>query len=445
MIDPNRYRALAAVAYLAWAIPFALALSWLIPPWQSPDEPAHMIRADQVAHGQIIGRRIGPLLAGGLSDPRILQSSQSLDALPSHPEQKLHRSMLAEASSFNWGPRSVLLNPNTAQYPPVFYAPPALAVIIGQHCGLSIIRTLHLARANCLLVASLTAACAILVSRRTTGALMVIAMLPMTMALDACVSQDGLIIACTLLAVALLDRLITEQRDASRREAAAIVVLLTLVGTARPPYLPLAFLCLLATRKLGLRAGILTTIPIAGVLAWIVAASLLVTVPMAGADSVAQLNFGAAHPAAIWMALQNTLALSSNELVIETIGKLGWLDTTLDPRFYDVGLTLLLVGIASTLGGHTRRPYLPVAIILSCTLCLVAAQYLTWTKPGSASVAGLQGRYFEVPLAVASLCLPGVPKAAPITRILKVLCVSLMAITVPVFTIEAIVQRFYLN
>ena len=445
MIPMDRLPRLLPIVYLIWAVPLLITLCWLIPPWQTPDEPAHLMRADQVGHGEIIGSRRTPRLAGGVTDPDIVASAHGLNTVAGHSDARVGTALLAQAGSLAWGARRFQANPNTAQYAPFLYLPQAVAVRIGQAAHLSVVLTLRLARLAAGIAASLICAAGFGCARRTAPLLLIVVMLPMNLFLFASASQDGLMLACMVLAVGLLDRVIDAGRDATRGERTAVIVLLTLVVMARPPYAPLALLGLLLTRRLGWAAAAAAVIPLGCALAWTEAAAWHVTIPMNGADLGGQLRFCLAHPGAVWTALQMTWTSSSDELWLEVVGRLGWLDTELPSWFATLAELLLAAGLLSTLGGSSRRAPVAWLAVLFALAGVVLAQYLTWTPVGADTVQGLQGRYAEVLLAVCALSLPGMPILTPATRPAGLTAAAVMAMATPLVILKAIVWRYYLQ
>jgi uncharacterized membrane protein len=440
----NTLPRLLPLLFLVWAFPLLITVAWLTPPWQNPDETAHLVRADQVAHGAILGVRRGGD-AGGYSDPGIILSGNALASLAFHSEVKLRSAMLDQAAAFQWGRRDFIRNPNTAQYPPFLYLPQATAVAIGRAAHLSIVTTLRLARLAAALVASLVCAAAFAYARRTAPLLMVLAMLPMNIGLFASASQDGLMLACALLAVALLDRVVSESRDASKGETAMIVVLLALVVMARPPYLPLALLALLISRKLDRRAVAATASVLAAGLCWDAVILSLVTVSMHSAHPGAQLRLLALHPKSMVGIVTATWQASAEELRIETIGKLGWLDTQMVFWYYKLAEILLAIGFVGTLGGCSRRSWVVCLSVIWAFAAVVLAEYLAWSGVGAGRIIGLQGRYFEVVLVAAALMLPGIPGLARFTRPVAFGAAALMAAITPFVILKAIVWRYYLS
>ena len=72
------------------------------------------------------------------------------------------------------------------------------------------------------LAAVLVTFLALAAARRTRCALAALAAMPMTLALDVSASHDALMIALVFLAVGMIDRVIDENRDATRLETALI-------------------------------------------------------------------------------------------------------------------------------------------------------------------------------------------------------------------------------
>ncbi len=81
-----------AVAFVLYGLLATAFLAINMPPFQNPDEPTHFLRAAQVADGGLVG------------------------------------------------------SPNTAIYPPLFYAPSAIGVLAGRVAGMTVVQTLVVSR-----------------------------------------------------------------------------------------------------------------------------------------------------------------------------------------------------------------------------------------------------------------------------------------------------------
>lgn len=429
--------------YLVWALPLLLALTWLIPPWSNPDEPNHMLRVVELAHGELIGQQLGPREAGGLSDASILEAGAAFQKLKFHPEQKVTQQMRAGADRVAWhGKLSVTEFGNTASYPPFLYLPAMAAVRIGQVVGLHVDHNLYLARAATVLAAVLVSTLALALARRTRYALAALAMLPMTCELDASVGQDALMIALTLLAVGWVDCIIERGRPPSMGELAGLALALAAVAMARPPYVTLALLPLLATARLSRSCAAAAAFVVVAVGAWSALAAW--TVLVSWGDPSTQARLLLAHPLRSVGVFVSTLRFAGPAYAEEFVGRLGWLDTPL-PRWYVVlALIVVAAGFLAAVGGASRRSWLPISAVIGGVVLVFVSQYFSWTQPGAATVDGVQGRYF-IPLAAAAvLAMPTLLKLEPLVRPVALVGLGMLGVTTPFVMVQAMVVRYYL-
>jgi uncharacterized membrane protein len=426
--------------YFAFTLPLLALLALITPPWQNPDEPLHMARIVQIAHGQLLASRAWGT-AGGLSDRAIYDAYRPLQHVAMHPEQRLTRADLQASNAVQWSPTLAYTSfPNTAQYPPIFYLPAAATYWAGRAASLSIDRTLLLIRlVNATLFAAITTA-ALALARFTRPLLLAILLLPTTLFLACAASQDGLLTAATILAVALIDRITTASRPATSAEALWVAALLISIAAARPPYA--GFLLALLLLKPTRRTIILTILSAALVLAWCLTIALHVSVKLGGADMPRQLAFLSAHAAQIPAILFRTLHHDAGALWQQFIGVLGWADTPL-PLPYICAQTAILV--LAALASHTaaRPRALAAAGITFAIATIFILQYLTWTWPGQNEITGVLGRYFTAPAFVAALALPW-----PARRRLRApayAAIVLIACVTPAIVIHAEIFRYYVQ
>ncbi len=442
-IELNASVRLAAI-FLLWAVPLLLTLACVTPPWQNPDEPLHFARAVQVAHGGLIGSRQWGT-AGGVSDRAIYQAYAGVQHAAMQPGQRLTLQDLAKSGAVAWSPHVQYTSfPNTAQYPPVFYMPGAVAYWAGRAAGASINHTLLLARALNAMLFAAAAAAALGLARRTRLPLLAVTMLPTTLSLACAASQDSLMQAATLLAVALIDRVITAERTATRTESLVITALLVLVAMARPPYA--GFLLALGLLAPQARRPLLhLALPAAAiVLAWCALVAIRVSVHLGGSDAPRQLALLAANPASIPTIIAGTLREFAIEWWVQLIAVLGWTDTRF-PHLYVwfASGTLLLTYLAMP-QLPSRRPWLPAIGIVFAVAAILVLQYLTWTWPGQPVVTGILGRYFTAPAMIAALCLPSLNLGRWL-RIPALAALALLGAVTPAVILHTLVFRYYIN
>ena len=429
---------------LAYLLPMLLTVAILTPPWQNPDEPLHMARAVQVAHGGLLGYRAWTT-TGGLSDPAIYDAYQPVRHAAMRPAERLSQADLAASAAVHFGRAiSYISFPNTAQYPPFFYIADAAAYWLGRAGGLSIDRTLLLARAANAVVFSLGAAAAVACARRARLLLACVLLLPTTLSLACSASQDGPMLAAAALAVGLLDRIVAEHRAATRAEAIVVAMLLAAIAMARPPYAGfLLALLLLCPRPTGASLR-LAGAACACVLAWCLLVALHTSVRLGQADLHAQLAFLAANPGRIPDIIGATARAYLPDYWQQLIGVLGWTDTPLPVAYQWFATLVLILAAAASATFPARLIWAPFLGLVFAAVAIFVLQYLTWTWPGQLVITGVLGRYFTPLAMVLALALPAWRWAARLREAATLGVVALAAVT-PAVMVQAILFRYYLR
>ncbi len=431
-------------AFAAWLLPVLMMIALLTPPFQNSDEPTHVARIVQVAHGGLAGFRFMGM-GGGISDPAVYQAFKPVDPLAMHPEARSNAAELQASGSVRWGRAEDFVGfPNTALYPPTFYLPSAAAYWIGRAAKLHVDRTIQLMRMADALAFTAVAWMALATARRLRPLMAAILMLPMTLSLACAASQDSLMIAAVALAVGIIDRVTSETRDANVGELAWAAILLTAAGMARPPYLCLLPLLLLL-RKRPDRAVLQALAAGAGcVLAWSAFVGMHTMVKLAGSDAARQLQLIVADPLMVPRVAWATLINLTGGYWRQFIGTLGWTDTPV-PGAAIIAYSLVLVLAAVACGvGPARRAFVTCASVGAAIVAVFVIQYFTWSSPGQDVVAGVLGRYFLVPALAAGLALPALGRTAGLCRLASRAVLGVTAVATPAVVAHTLVLRYYL-
>lgn len=438
------WHGIVILVFLLCALFSASFLVLNMPPFQNADETNHFLRADNVSRGYLIGRRIGGGTSGGIAAPEIDRADRPFDAPKFHPERKVALSQYQAARLKFDQPGAEILFPNTAIYPPFFYAPSVLAIWIGKAGRMDVVQTLYLARAFTALASATGIATALIICffSGLPGAALVIfvlATLPMTLSLQSACSQDGPMLAAGALAAALFARLRANPRLS---EFALLCVCLGLVAAARPPYAALALIPLglsLRLRERLLGAGLIVA---AGV-GWFIAASLLAATPLPsrGTDIAAQAHL-LLDPAYDWRLLTATLAAEGWRWVVQAIGQLGWLDVVLADWVIRAALVAVLLACITALDLRGRAALAVASAVFLAALGVVLSIYLIWTPASAPVIQGVQGRYFLPPL----MLLAGLGTTLlPILRWPIAAAALLLPVATFAATMRAVVVRYYLG
>jgi uncharacterized membrane protein len=298
---------------------------------------------------------------------------------------------------------------------------------------------------------------ALMIARRAQAVFFVVLTFPMSLNLAASLNQDGLIIATSVLAAALISRswhdIPAGASILSRHTTWYALFALLCIAIVKPPYLVLAATLLLPSRtwvqairqKLPRREILNRTMLIAGagviVLAWFGFVMWHISAPsyfwpprpvgpllkgihpamLDHTDPGLQLHVLMEKPIRIL-----TLPLSTfwqNPLWTEMVGVLGWLDIVLPNYLYDLwysAVILALLAAALTKRSETRRydfggetigtALTDSAIILLAVfvtfILIYISQFLDWTVVGNAFIEGPQGRYLLPLLPFIGLAVP---------------------------------------
>jgi hypothetical protein len=445
LAGPRVEKIILALLLMVFVVPTGLFLAVFVPPGQIPDEPAHVARIESLLHGEITGHRRPGLDAAG---HRITLSGVVINEAPftvSHlfgdlaPGRKMSAAVQQRLDSVPWASHtSFVFAPNTAVYFPVFYLPAAVGMGLGRLHGLTPYGAIVAARVANLLAYVVVSAFALALARRGWRLMFAALSLPMTIWLAASCNEDGLLIASTCLAAALLTRA-AAPRGAAYWAAAA---LLACVIAVKPAYLPLAAFMLLpcagrARRDWASAAAAMAAASVPGVI-WALVTLRYVSGPLiwgppyhpgplwpgdpelwfAGSDPAAQLRVLLHHPMLVITLPLDTLRATGLLDLQEAVGILGTLNLIMAGAMYAlwyaaIVLALLGDGIAPR---EARRPGAGVALIgllavAATVIAICELEYLTWTKVGDGPlIQGIQGRY-AIPL------LPMIAIALPLIRL----------------------------
>ncbi len=424
-----------ALVFACLILPFLLTAIMLVPPGEVPDEEAHIVRADSLRHGEIMGRRGGTITmpdgqqgpsAGVIADRALLWAGK---ALPPGMGEKVDQAMLDRVKGVAWGEATYVPVSNTAVYGPAFYVPAAIAITLVKAGGGTPYDAILAARGlNAILYIAIGAA-ALCLARRGHLILLFVLGLPMSLSLAASVNQDGLMIAASAMVAALLTRVMA---DGDRRCAWAAAGLLCILLMAKPVYLPIALLLLLPLprfrqaavtggRWFGVnRSSVVAFLLVSLVaLGWALVNAAFVSVPFIKAPyetgplaMVAETLSTTSPGRQLHVLLDSPLRFITLPLAtigheaelwwLQFVGVLGTNDLLFDKGFYGfwglVGGFALAVTLLGSFRAGSSWPALADAILLAVTILvsiwlMLIGQYLSWTLVGAPLIEGMQGRY----------------------------------------------------
>lgn len=400
----------------------------LIPAFQSPDEIAHLLRADMIGNGQLLLEKPEPKAkgySGGYTDQHLVHfASWMLKIVEGSKERLSPTWLMDQASLHGWANNRQFVDvAGTAYYIPLIYLPHALGLSISRHFDWSMRASYDFTRAVVTLtvLALLAWAWQLLPPNLLVRGLV---LMPMSAFQILSPTIDGLCIAMTLVLGGLA---IAEYQHPGQRKGgaippgpwrfAAIVAFTFVLVTSRTNLLPLlAIPLLLVCQRF--------TWPRLGALGLLCAASLgwtlfvlLTTVDARIARSHSTLQIVQIYledPLYFLGLVGSTLAHPDKGpfLAQSFVGILGWLDTFVPkPAMRTIWTVLVAMALLATAyARREERQYTPLRMVLAAcaiasTLLAFFAIAVTWNDFPVPVISGVQGRYFIMPALLFALAI----------------------------------------
>jgi uncharacterized membrane protein len=458
--------------YLLYAVPMVFITALITPPFQSPDEPNHFARAEQVSRLELIpaftyDKAHSLTKADSISsDPKIAYPDKggftvdkgiyALDhayvSLEHNAQVKLNTVNTNSAKSLRWKTGNIYFNfGNTAIYPPVVYVMQSLGIDIGKFFNLSIQNTLYISRILNGLISIAMCFIALCLAKRSRILLFVVLLFPMTVSLFASVSQDAVLISCCFLLTAIIDSVeFSDDKVYSQPKLYTLIILMAIIGLAKPPYILFAFLFLFLKLSPKQKA-IGTIIPFSALIFWLIinhgAFMIKFAPPEMRFNSKLQVQHILQHPFQFIGMFFNFDKANLLNIAYMFVGVLGWLDLRMPDRYYMAAFVCLF--LAGYVGINFKGNIKIRAVLIICSvatvIAVITAQYVTWVALASTSLGGMQGRYL-IPvypfLALAFCAEPGFLKNVGFKTVILSI-VLLFPVYTAVIMVHELLGRYY--
>ncbi|MGZ8957021.1 MAG: DUF2142 domain-containing protein [Methylosarcina sp.] len=442
-----------------WMILFILVagsfFSALIPPLQSPDESAHIMRAYLLSKGTIILDAPKGKSSGGMIDSGLVAYWEAYSVFPFKKNRKLWADKINSAKSIKWtGIKKFFTLEQTGYYFPIIYLPQSMGLALGEKLELSIDTSYQVARFIALssIAAILFAAFKVYPVNPLTIALLII---PMSVFQFSSASLDGISTALAILSLATFLRIASEKTNASSWLFYALTVSVILIATSRVHLLPLLALVLVAcfyTKKT--KYFYVFAFALSFVIVWL-AIAIKTTVDTrvdVGHSTASVALFYFANPLAFLDVLIATFSDSGlvNFYRNSFFGILGWLDTPFSAETYKyLFICTLLIGLLSVSIKNLKTEWVPRLVILfsafASIFLIFFALLITCNRHPASLIQGVQGRYFLVPMIMVAYAISGGLK--PYEGVFRKIALFLVLLlgTLTIFsTPRLLLERYYL-
>ncbi len=343
--------------FLSAALIGGVALAFLTPPFEAPDEPAHFYRAFAVSEGDLVPDNFSGPTGSRLPDSLKQLVDLLIDGIPFHPDRRFDPELIPEALEIELNPeqRSHFSYPNTSVFSPIPYLPQAAGIRAARLLTNRPLWYVYAGRLGNLVAAVGLLWLAILqlpALRWFSGAL---ALSPMPIFLRSSLSADPISFALGMLVSATLAKLAFANRhEPARSDLAVLITGSVLLCLTKPPYamLTVGLAALLAARRTtsALRRSLAIAAPLC-LLAFSLAVLLALNVQSpirwdVPVDSSAQVSWALANPAQFTRTLFADAVINAPRYAAQIVGELGWLDTPLPIPFliaYALAIAVLFV------------------------------------------------------------------------------------------------------
>jgi uncharacterized membrane protein len=247
-------------AYWCYAtLLFGLVYVFIVPPFQSPDEPNHFLRIYHIASGRLQGevspdkREMGGYLYEGLNKVfspflyLIFKSEQKIrvDSIV----ERLNKPLISKVLAFN-------VFPNTARYAPTTYLPQVVVAYVLDKLDTPPLIVAYACRLAAFLFWFLMVYWAIRIAPVYKKLLMLLSFLPTSLAINSTMNGDVVSNALAFLIFALFLKFKFSANKISTKDAFLFAVCLFFLSWQKIVYFPLCFLILLVpTAQFGYRAA----------------------------------------------------------------------------------------------------------------------------------------------------------------------------------------------
>lgn len=423
----------------------------LLPPLSVPDEEAHYKQAYQITN-RIMGKAKAE--PGTMQmDTEDFHAMQVFETTPSLTEYDRIKNRITK-----FGRKSgvTVIPYSDTRAPAVTYLPGVTGIFLGRVLGLNGLCVIYLGRICSVLCYLFMMRWFIRTMYFAKTAAFIMAVLPMTIQQCCSYSYDSLVIELAFLYLAVVFRLIYEEKPIRKGSVFIYAVFMALLPICKGgTYMPLCLLTLLipaerfsSKKKKWMFTGSMAGIAVAAFLAGTLRSVLFVVNPTAeqAAESyLAGETYGAAgllsDPMEFILLSVRTLFLNGDSFLENAFGmQLGWLDINVS-RFVIYGC-MLLIALSVLRTDCKKAKARPEATRVQKLLCLFAAVcsvgmvfvslFISWTPRDSMEIFGIQGRYFLplLPMAVIWLDSKNITMQKDVSRKIMFAAVCLQCIAI---------------
>lgn len=414
--------------FMVVSLIFGIIYAAITPPFQTPDEPVHFLRAYQISTGNLSVDKINESSAGGILPSSLgvtIDRTFGDTGLPFRPDVKYDSNITKDALDIkDDGQMRQYDFGATKSYSPLSYLPQAIGIGIARMFDASPVVMMYAARIGSLVAWVLLIGLAIRTVPYKKWFMVAVGLLPMAVFQSVSCGVDVVTIASLTLLVSQVLQLREKERGLDiKRGALLFLTLVALVLSKQIMFLFIPLILLIPKssysdkRFVWLKRSTLVVAPILIYAGWTLITSDIPTaaVPQFNPQPSQQIKFILERPLSYISVLWRTnFFINSDGITRSFVGTFGWMDTPLSEWIVMVGyiglVLLLVIRYDEPKKKNHQYKYLSVkekwfivALLGAFWLAIMTALYVFYTPLKYKIIIGVQGRYF---LPAAALLIP---------------------------------------
>lgn len=413
--------------FVVTSLVFGIIYAVITPPFQTPDEPVHFLRAYQISTGNLSVDTLDESSAGGILPSSLgvtIDRTFGDTGLPFRPDIKYDTSITKEALNIkDDGQRKQYDFGATKSYSPLSYLPQAFGIAIARMFDAPPVVMMYAARIGSLVAWVLLIGLAIRVVPYKKWFMTAAALLPMAVFQSVSCGVDVMTIASLTLLVSQVLQLREKEKSLDiKRGALLFLTLVALVLSKQIMFLFIPLVLLIPKssysdkRFVWLKRSALIIAPILIYAGWTLITSDIPTaaVPQFNPQPSQQIKFILERPLSYISVLWRTnFFINSDGITRSFVGTFGWMDTPLSEWLVMVGYIGLVLLLVLRYDEPTKKhqykymsvkeKWFIVALLGMFWLAIMTALYVFYTPLKYKIIIGVQGRYF---LPAVSLLIP---------------------------------------
>lgn len=406
--------------FLTLALSLGAIFIAVTPPFQAPDEPEHFYRAYKISEGYFIGQQQDNR-AGGYLPQSLVDISKFFLLLRWNAETKTSRDEIISKLQvpLHAEQKKFIDFPNTSVYPPLAYFPQALTIAIVRWMQVPPLFIFYLVRLSSLLCWTLLVFQSIKMIPGFKWYVTVMALLPMSLFINASVSADVFTNGISFLLIAFIFRCAFTNKMLTAKDWLVVILLVVLLASSKIIYASLSLLVLIIPasrfRKRYYKYFFVATvcaIALVTMVFWSVMVSKLY-IPYnnynpAYRDGIIglfpeinmheQLKYITTNPFYLFDAVTYSIGTTFKMYLHSYVGFFGWLEIPLPVwtvvlAYFEI-LAVLFFDHSFPWKLMMRDRIVLLSVSMIMTALIFVSQLLNWTYLGERWIAGIQGRYF---------------------------------------------------